>query len=318
MASRAPLVSIIIPAFLAGRESAALLEETLRSVAEQTFRDFEVIVVDDGSPFDGGPIARESGLPIQWLRRQNGGSAMARNTGIAASRGEYLVFLDADDLLLPRGLEAGVAALAAHPTCAFAVGRREEMTFSGGPVSWGVPSAPRDQQLYRILLAFEWYIIPPSSAIFRRAAIEQAGGFRDPWGADDLDLYLRVARQSPGCCYENPPVTRYRRYSESSSRDGRRMLTSIREVYRREWPFVQGHPELEQAWKTGLGLLTEIFRDCVAENLRDRLARGAWRGAAGSAALLCRESPRRLLAELRQYFGRPAAETEPLIADAGR
>ena len=312
-----PLVSIIIPAFLTGRGSAGLLTETLRSVSEQTFRDFEVIVVDDGSPFDGEPMARESALPVQWLRRSNGGSAMARNTGIAASRGAYLVFLDADDLLLPRALEAGLAALAAHHACAFAVGRREEMTFSGELVSWGVPSAPREQELYRILLAFEWYIIPPSSAIFRRAAVQQAGGFRDPWGADDLDFYLRVARRSPGCCYEDPPVTRYRRYSESSSRDGRRMLHSIREVYRREWLFVHGHPELEEAWRTGLRLLTEIFRDCVAENLRDRLARGAWRGAAGSAALLGRESPRRLLAELQRYLGRPAAETEPLIADAG-
>jgi len=215
----------------------------------------------------------------------------------AASRGRHLVFLDADDHLLPRALEAGVAALDAHPECGFAVGRREEMTYEGAPVPWGVAAMPRATWLYETLLGFDWYIIPPSSAIFRREVVDEAGGFQDPWGADDLDFYLRVARRHQGWCYEEPAVTRYRRYAASSSRDGERMLRSIRAVYARQRPLVRGDAAAEAAYARGLAQLTEIFRDCVAENVRDRARDREWRRALRAALVLARESPRRLGAE---------------------
>jgi hypothetical protein len=153
---------------------------------------------------------------------------------------------------------------------------------------------PHETELYNILLAFDWYIIPPSSAMFRREAVEAAGGFRDPWGADDLDFYLRVARQYRGWCYEEPAVTRYRRYSASSSRDGERMLRSIRVVYERQWPLVQGDSAGEAAFHRGLAQLTEIFLDCLVENFEDRVRAREWNRALRSARLLAQESPQRL------------------------
>lgn len=295
----APLVSIVIPAYVASPQQAELLDETLHTVDRQTCADYEVVVVDDGSPLDVAEIV--AGHPATvTLRQANGGSAMARNTGIRASRGGYLVFLDADDHLLPPALEAGLRAFAEHPECGFAVGRREEMTYEGEPVPWGVAAMPRETRLYNILLGFDWYIIPPSSAMFRRAAVESVGGFRDPWGADDLDFYLRVARDYPGWCYEEPAVTRYRRYSASSSRDGERMLRSIRTVYERQWPVVRGDAAGEAAFRRGLGQLVEIFRDCLVENVEDRMRAGRWRPALRSAFLLARESPRRLLPAARR------------------
>lgn len=295
---RAPLVSIILPCYLGAPHQEQLLMETLQTVAEQTYSHFEAILVDDGSPIAALAAASRFAF-VRTLRQANAGSAVARNTGIAASRGEYLVFLDADDYLLPPALDAGVAALEAHPECGFAVGRREEMSYDGSPVPWGVASVPRETSLYKILLGFDWYIIPPSSAIFRREAVEAVGGFRDPWGADDLDFYLRIARRYEGWCSQEPAVTRYRRYSASSSRDGERMLTSIREVYRREWEFVKDDPELRAAYHKGLAALTEIFRDCLAENFRERVQRAQWRRAARATRLLLKESPRRLAKELR-------------------
>ena len=292
-AEAAPLVSIIIPCYVASSRQAELLDETLHTVAAQTCRDFEVVIVDDGSPIDITDIA-ERHPATRTLRQANAGSAVARNTGIAASRGRFLVFLDADDHLLPPALEAGLRCLAEHPECGFAVGRREEMTYEGDPVPWGIASMPRETQLFNILLGFDWYIIPPSSAMFRRDIVEEVGGFRDPWGADDLDFYLRVARARPGWCYEEPAVTRYRRYSASSSRDGERMLRSIRVVYERQWPVVQGDPAAEAAFERGLGQLEQIFTDCLVENLEDRVRAREWRRALRSAALLARESPRRL------------------------
>ena len=297
--ARSPQVSIIIAAFVATPEQAELLDETLRTVDAQTVTDFECIVVDDGSPLDLTTIVAAH-PQATLIRQENAGPAAARNTGIRASRGENLVFLDADDHLLPVALEAGLATLAALPECGFVVGGREEMNYDGGPVSWSIAAAPREPDLYNILLGFDWYIIPPSSVMFRRELVETIGPWRDPWGADDLDYYLRAARASRAWCFDQPPVTRYRRYRESSSRDGARMLRSTRAVYARQWPLVQGDPAGEAAYGRGLHKLTEIFRDCLAENLRAHLEKRNIRRALPCAALLLRESPRRLLAELRR------------------
>ena len=144
----APLVSIVMPCYIATPAQAALLDETLHTVAAQTCRDYEVVVVDDGSPLDVAAIAGRHAATVT-LRQPNGGSAVARNTGIRASRGRYFVFLDADDHLLPPALDAGLRALGEHPECGFAVGRREEMTYEGGPVPWGVAALPRERGLPR-------------------------------------------------------------------------------------------------------------------------------------------------------------------------
>jgi GT2 family glycosyltransferase len=299
MTNPSPLVSIVVPCHVATPAQAVLLDATLHTVAAQTCREYELVVVDDGSPLDAAAIAARHARAVV-LRQPNAGPAVARNTGIGASRGRYLVFLDADDYLLPPALDAGLRALAEHPECGFVVGRREEMTYDGEPVPWGVATMPRERELYHILLGFDWYVIPPSSAMFRREVVEEVGGFRDPWGADDLDFYLRVARRYPGYCYEEPAVTRYRRYSASSSRDGERMLRSIRAVYARQWPVVQGDPVGEAVWHRGLALLTDIFTDCLAENVRDAMKARRWRRALRAGLLLAHERGRRAVADVRR------------------
>src|SRR5215213_1746381 len=268
--SSQPLVSIIIPSYVATAKQAELLDETLHTVDRQEYEPYEVIVVDDGSPLPVQRIVARHRAATA-IRRRNGGSAVARNTGIAASRGPLIVFLDGDDHLLPGALATGVAQFEQHPHCGIVVGGREEMTFDGAPVSWDIAGPPPISNLYHTLLAFEWYIIPPSAAMFRREAVEAVDGFRDPWGADDLDFYLRVTHRFDGFCYPSPAVTRYRRYSASSSRDGERMLRSIRTVYERQKPLVTGDPAAEAAYARGLAQLTEIFKDCLVENLVDRV-----------------------------------------------
>ncbi|MDQ3314908.1 MAG: glycosyltransferase family 2 protein, partial [Verrucomicrobiota bacterium] len=170
----APLVSIIIAAYVTTPHQAQLLGETLHTVAAQTFQGFEIIVVDDGSPLNVRAVTAGHAR-TRTLRQENAGPAMARNTGIRASRGKHIVFLDGDDHLLPEGLEAGLCALAAHPECGFAVGGREEMTYEGNPVSWRVATLQGQTQLYHSLLGFDCYIIPPSSVMFRRRVVETIG-----------------------------------------------------------------------------------------------------------------------------------------------
>jgi glycosyltransferase involved in cell wall biosynthesis len=298
-----PLISVIVPCYVTTAHQAALLDETLRTVADQTSQSWELVVVDDGSPL---PIEETVAAYGGTLVRQiNGGSAAARNTGIAQARGEYLVFLDADDHLLPSALDVAVGVFAAHPDSGFVVGPHEEMTFDGVPVPWTVEPPPLQTQLYHSLLGFDWYIIPPSAAMFRREVVETIGGFRDPWGADDLDFYLRAAYTFEAWCYQVPAVTRYRRYSQSSSRDGERMLHSTRAVYERNWETVRGNPVAEEAWHRGLQQLTNIFLDCVVENFVERARCGDHARATRSAQLLRDESPERWTALLTS--GDPAA-----------
>jgi glycosyltransferase involved in cell wall biosynthesis len=297
------MISIIIPAFITTSQQRVLLDETLTTVDEQTRTDYEVLLVDDGSPFDVRSVV-EQHPRVRMLQCRNRGPAHARNAGVAASRGSYLVFLDADDHLLPEALDAGRRALDDRPEAGFVVGPREEMTFEGGPVSWPIASPPQRTNLYETLLAFDWYIIPPSSVMFTRDAVAAVGDFRDPWGADDLDFYLRAAWMFPGWCYDAPAVTRYRRYSTSSSRDGERMLRSIRAVYQRQRAIVERNPHLEAAYLRGLARLTDIFVDCLVENVRDRVRAQQWRGALHAAVVLASEKPARLFDVPRRHWVR--------------
>jgi glycosyltransferase involved in cell wall biosynthesis len=293
------LVSIIVPAFMCSRQQAALLDDTLATLDAQSICEYEAIVVDDGSPIEVEAIVRRHPR-ARTVRQENAGCAAARNAGIALSEGRFLVFLDADDHLLPCGLESGLAAFARDPSAGFVVGAREEMTYEGGPVAWDVAPPPDQTWLYEPLLAFDWYIIPPSSVMFRREVVDAIGGFRDPWGADDLDFYLRAALHFPARCCASPPVTRYRRYSTSSSRDGERMLRSIRTVYARHLPLVRGNASLERAHQRGLQKLTHIFQDCLVENVADRVRTQDWARAWRSARLLARERPSSLIEAARQ------------------
>ena len=98
-----PLVSIVVPCFARNAADGHLLDETLHSVSQQSFQNYEVVVVDDGSPFDIAAVVQRH-PKTAVVRQANAGSALARNTGIAASRGTFLVYLDADDNLLPCAL----------------------------------------------------------------------------------------------------------------------------------------------------------------------------------------------------------------------
>jgi glycosyltransferase involved in cell wall biosynthesis len=296
--SRTPRVSIVVPTYIATEAQAELLEETLATVDAQQMDEYELIVVDDGSRLPVAPIV-ERHRNAMTIRRRNGGSAQARNAGIAAARGSHFLFLDGDDHLLPGALWVGLDQLDRHPECGFAVGGREEMTFEGAPVPWNVPEPPSSSYLFYTLLGFDWYIIPPSAAMFRRRVIDTVGGFRDPWGADDLDFYLRVAHRFKGFCYASPAVTRYRRYSASSSRDGARMLRSVRAVYARQRPIVKGDAAGEAALIRGIAQLETIFKDCLLENFVDRVRASQWVRATRTAATLLIESPSRFGTALR-------------------
>src|ERR671910_1122682 len=122
----AGLVSVVIPCY----NQAHFLGEAIESVLSQSYPHHEIVVVDDGSTDDTSEVAsRYDG--VRLVRQENRGLAGARNTGIRHSEGDYLVFLDADDRLLPEALRAGVECFESHPECAFVFGRFRYISVDG-------------------------------------------------------------------------------------------------------------------------------------------------------------------------------------------
>src|SRR5215212_207946 len=113
----AGLVSVVIPCY----NQAHFLGEAIESVLAQNHLRFEIVVVDDGSTDDTAEVA--ACYPgVRCVRQDNRGLSAARNNGLRHSEGEYVVFLDADDRLLPEALETGLKCFEAHPECAYVYG----------------------------------------------------------------------------------------------------------------------------------------------------------------------------------------------------
>jgi glycosyltransferase involved in cell wall biosynthesis len=179
-----PRVTVAVPAYNAAR----FIDETLDSIAAQTYRDHEVVVVDDGSS-DGTDARVEAREGVTLLRRDRGGPAAARSDAIAHGSGELIALIDADDLWEPSKLARQVAALDADPDLLL-VGTGAE-TF-GGPAAPEEPHAVGDVTARLIEVDF----LTTSSVMFRRAAFERAGGFdtsAELISVEDYDLWLRLS-----------------------------------------------------------------------------------------------------------------------------
>jgi glycosyltransferase involved in cell wall biosynthesis len=182
-------VTIVIPV----RERADLLAETLRSVAEQTVPPAEVIVADDGSRDGSSDVAARAGARV--LRRAEGGwgAAGARNAALAAARGERVLFLDSDDLLVPTALARLGAGLDAQPDAPFAYGRALAALRDGA--GWHASSliAAEPRELADPAALFVRNAVPSGGALVRIGAARTVGGYDAslPF-SEDHDFFLRL------------------------------------------------------------------------------------------------------------------------------
>jgi glycosyltransferase involved in cell wall biosynthesis len=187
---RTPCVSVVIPIY----NGAATIGRALSSVFDQTFTDFEIVVVDDGSTDDTPAVLAGFGDRIRVIRQANRRFPAARNAGIAAGRGELIALIDHDDQWLPRKLEISVAALQNDPGASL-VYTEVIVVNEAGEESHASPIAPdtahapsMDEMLTRI-----WPIMP-STVVMRRTAFDRTGGFSESLG-EDLDFWPRLREQ---------------------------------------------------------------------------------------------------------------------------
>jgi len=171
------------------------LREAVESVLGQTVSDLETIVIDDGSTDESPAVARDY-PQVRYLREESRGLAAARNVGIRESSGRYLVFLDADDRLLPHALDAAIEEFRKHPTSGFVFGASRTVLEDGTLTPTEVPASPGQDAYWNLL---EQDVVGIHSAVvYRRNLIEAAGGFDETLAAcEDYELYLRIARRWP-------------------------------------------------------------------------------------------------------------------------
>lgn len=187
-------VSVVIPVFNAAR----YLTGAMDSILAQTFRDFEVIAVDDGSTDQSGVILEDYALRdsrVRVIRRPNTGIVGALNDAIAVARGELIARMDADDISLPQRLEKQVAYLENHPDCV-ALGTDVLYTDpEGAPLIRHRPAEDHERIAAQLAEGNGGAMIHPS-VIFRRSAVNKAGGYRVRYQwVEDLDMYLRLSEQ---------------------------------------------------------------------------------------------------------------------------
>jgi glycosyltransferase involved in cell wall biosynthesis len=242
--SEADLVSIIIPCY----NQAHFLHEAIESALAQTYPYREILVVDDGSTDRTAQVAAGYAT-LRYIRQQNSGLSAARNTGLKHSRGEYLVFLDADDRLLPKALEIGLDSLREHSACAFTYGYCRIVAGDGSLLADHKPRRVSSEHYLELLRGN--YIWCPASVIYRRSAFDSVVGFDPSLGpCADYDLYLRITRISPVFCH-NQFVVDYRFHGSNMSIDHSGMLREALKALDKQWDFVKGDGPRTEAFTAG-------------------------------------------------------------------
>jgi len=267
-----PLVSVVIPAYRA----AASIAATLESVLAQTFKDYEIIVVNDGSP---DSEAFETALEpyrarIVYLRQQNQGPGGARNTGILTARGKYIALLDADDVWYPEHLAAQLPVLEADASI--------DMVYADARIIGDVPEAGRTVMEFCPSageVTFERLVSRQCTvhicvSVCRRETLLRAGLF-DPVfrGTEDIDMWLRIARLGGRFAYRRRVLGCYRRQAGSLSSNEVSMLEGYLAVL----------AKAARAPQLTVGQREAIERQCAVERASLELQKGKDAFLAGDA-----------------------------------
>lgn len=218
-----PLVSVVIPSYNCAR----FVPAAIRSALAQTYRNIEIIVVDDGSTDDTRAAVEAFGKSVRYIHQANQGLPGARNTAIKVANGELLAFLDADDEWLPEKLQVQVPLLSADPRVALV---HSDLTFldveTGKQYQQYQPRERFKGQCYGTL--FFGNNVTPSTVVARAAAVKDVGLFDASLvtGCEDFDLWLRLARHH-SFAYCPQPLTIYRLHGSNMTRNHLRMGQAV-------------------------------------------------------------------------------------------
>jgi glycosyltransferase involved in cell wall biosynthesis len=228
-----PKISVVIPVY----NGALFIQDALQSVLSQTAPPIEIIVVDDGSTDGTMDVVRlvNSTVPIRYRRQENQGPSAARNLGVSMAGGDWIAFLDADDIWHPERLAIQADLARAHPDVALFSSETDYIDEKGNarpPIDWQDELAP--------LMLNRPTPILPSTVTVKKAAFMEAGGFNPLLRTqEDIELFARIATGYPIQSIDRPLV-KYRCHSKQLHRN-------------REWR--------AQSWPILFHSLTEMWKD---------------------------------------------------------
>jgi glycosyltransferase involved in cell wall biosynthesis/SAM-dependent methyltransferase len=237
-----PVISVIITCYNYGH----YLAQAIASVVQQTYTTTEILVVDDGSTDNTREVAARH-PQVKYIYQQNQGLSAARNTGIAQSTGEYLVFLDADDWLLPDALAINLALFRQAPTIAFCYGGYTAMYETGREL---VLLPPPSDQPFLDLLAKGNFIAMIATVMFARWVFYEVTFNTALARCEDYDLYLSITRHH-AVQQHHALLAAYRIHGEAMSASIPRMLASALDVLRKHGATLQA-PAEKAAFQQGL------------------------------------------------------------------
>lgn len=303
--------SVLIPVYNRQR----YVRQVIDSVLSQTFPNFEIIAIDDGSTDESVEILKSYGDRIRLLQQINHGPEVARNAGAAIARGEYLALLDSDDLLFPNALATYDRIIGAFGSPALIVGANVE--FDDGDTISAPELGTKPIEVYRFQ-DFLSRTVPIfglcSNMVIRRSVFQEVGGHRnsDPhtWHDDDLWLRLRIGTYGPCIVVKSPPVVAYRWHSTQSILQTKQItdgiLRIISDEYRGVFPGGNKRRFARYCAIGGRALDWGRKRACRDGQLKD----GLW--------LFWKASPMILAGMMRTFtkpFRRPA---QVIVLDASR
>jgi glycosyltransferase involved in cell wall biosynthesis len=222
-----PLFSVIIPTY----NRAELLCQSLNSVFAQTFTDFEVIVVDDGSTDNTATSIKYYPNHVHFLRQANKGPGAARNLGIQNAQGEYVAFIDSDDIWFPWTLELYRQAITQASTISFVAGQAVKFNELGElqTIKYSQPSIalfPDYLSTYRRPI---W--IGTCAVAIHRKAFKDVGGFAGlNINAEDSDLWLKLGTSMGFAWITDPPMFGYRHTPRSAVSNSHRTYSGIKHI----------------------------------------------------------------------------------------
>lgn len=296
-------ISVVIPTY----NRADLIAEAIDSALAQTRRPDEIVVIDNDSEDNTREVvARYPAVRYVW--QPNQGICGSANRGIREATGDYLVLLHSDDRLTPDHLETSLRAFRSMPQAAFVCG---DYRWFGADGTWHVHRCQPSPDYYGTLLRLN-FIGPPVVIMFKRDILLRMGGFRSEYeGADDQELYLRIARTYPIYCHHGV-VAEYRRHgSQASQNHGRMFLTSMA-MLRAQWRFIRGSRLYREAYRAGVRYRQELYGSLVFWQGVNALRARRWKEAGTCFAALARFHPRGLLIPLLQKLTRPFVRHVPI------
>lgn len=215
-----PVISVIIPAYNYGR----YLSEAIESVFAQTFTDFELIIVDDGSTDDTAAVVREylSDPRVCYIYQKNRGPSAARNTGIRLARGKYIALLDGDDVWMPLKLKKQIQLFEEAEDVVLIYCMVEHIDEIGNKllhISW----PHKMGATYKDLMYMPWVVGSSSSVLIKKSTFDEVGVFDESMtSVEDTDMWIRILRHHK-CAYVNEVLVKIRKHLRSSQTDLKRM-----------------------------------------------------------------------------------------------